>query len=118
VRAAASLAALLAATLVAGAAPAASTKPVLRIELETPLTVTGRSFESRERVTVRAHGSFGTRSVRVRATRSGAFRVKFRRVSGSPCVLSRLTAVGAGGSRAFLRLPPGACPHLLPPPPD
>ena len=116
-RAVVSLVALVAAALVAGAAPGASTKPALRIELETPLTVTGRAFETRELVTVRAHGSFGTRSEKVRATRAGAFRVSFRKVSGSPCVLSRLTAVGARGSRAFLRLPPGACPHLLPPPP-
>jgi hypothetical protein len=93
----------------AGAAGTTAAKPVLRIELEHPLTVTGRAFEARELVTVRAVGTFGTRTLRVRTTRRGAFRLSFRRVSGSPCILRRVVAVGARGSRAELRLPPGVC---------
>jgi hypothetical protein len=101
--------ALAAAAAVPAVSRTAPAEPALRIELEQPLTVTGRAFAARELVTVRALGTFGTRTLRVRTTRRGAFRVSFRAVSGSPCVLRRLVAVGLRGSRATLRLPPGAC---------
>jgi hypothetical protein len=109
VRAILVLAALAGAATLAGAARTAPPHPALRVELEQPLTVTGRAFAARELVTVRAYGTFGTRALRVRASKRGAFRIGFRGVSGSPCVLRSLSAVGTRGSRATLRLPPGVC---------
>lgn len=92
-----------------GTSAGAAGEPRIVIDTEVPLTVVGTSFAPRELVTVRAIGTFGTRSVRIRAAQRGTFRVRIR-VSGSPCVLRRVSATGTRGSRAVLRLVPGVCP--------
>jgi hypothetical protein len=117
VRAVVRLLALTVAAILVGAALATPAKPRLRIAVEQPLLVVGTSFVSHERVRVEADGRFGTRSLRVRATAAGAFRVRFAKLRGDPCSLRSLTAVGAKGSRAVLRLPPGVCADLGQPPP-
>jgi hypothetical protein len=100
----------------AGSAAGATSRPRLAIEDQQPLLVAGSAFEARELVTVRALGTFGTRTLRVRATTAGTFRLRFRRLTADPCSLRRLIAVGTLGSRAAIRLPPGACAELGSPP--
>ena len=115
-RAATLLLAALAGALAVGGALGASAKPGLRITGQRPLSVAGTSFEPRELVRIEAIGSFGTRRIRVRATAAGSFTARFAKVTGDPCTLHRLLAVGADGSRAGLRVPPGACAEYGPPP--
>jgi hypothetical protein len=115
-RAVAPLLAALAAAVAVGGALGTPAKPNLRITGQHPLGVAGTAFESRELVKLQAFGSFGTRTLRIRTTADGTFAVHFRKVSGDPCVLRRLLAVGARGSRAGLRVPPGACAEYGPPP--
>jgi hypothetical protein len=107
----------LAAALFAGGATGASQTPKLRIAVELPLTVTGTAFRASELVRVRAIGTFGSKSLRVRTTAAGRLRARFAKLSGDPCTLRRVTAVGTRGSRAVLRLPPGACQPPEGPPP-
>jgi hypothetical protein len=105
------------AAVAAGVAGGTAAQPRLRIAAEHPLIVSGSAFHPRELVSVRAFGTFGDSSLHARATRSGSFRLRFAKLTGDPCVLRRLSAVGALGSRAILRLPPGACADFGPPPP-
>jgi hypothetical protein len=114
VRVASLIAAALVIAALAGVAPAASSRPTLRIAVELPLAVGGSSFHARELVRVTAVGTFGRRSRSVRATLAGRFVVRFAGLSGDPCTLRMVTATGAAGSRALLRLPPGVCPELGP----
>jgi hypothetical protein len=114
VRVAFVIAAALVVTVLAGIAPAASSRPTLRVVVEVPLAVGGWSFHARELVRVTAVGRFGRRLRSVRATPRGRFVVRFADLSGDPCTLRLVTADGAGGSRAVLRLPPGVCPELGP----
>lgn len=107
-------AAALAVAVLTAAAPASSSRPALRIVAEAPLTVGGSSFGPRELVRVTAVGRFGRRSRSVYATRAGRFVARFAGLSGDPCTLRLVTASGARGSRAALRLPPGVCPELGP----
>lgn len=103
------LIALAVASASAGTATATPAKPELRIARTAPLLIAGSAFRAGEVVRVQALGTFGTRSVRVRSTAAGSFRLRFPLLSGDPCVLRRVTAVGSRGSHAVLRLPPGAC---------
>jgi hypothetical protein len=116
-RIACSLLAAIATALFAGGATGATQAPKLRITVELPLTLTGTAFRSHELVRVQAIGTFGSRSLRVRTTEAGRLRARFARLSGDPCTLRRVIAVGARGSRAVLRLPPGACQPPEGPPP-
>ena len=100
---------VLAALTLAGGGGGAPTKPALRIEGTYPLLVGGTAFRRGEVVRVQADGAFGTRAGRVRATAGGGFRLRFAKLTGDPCVLRSLSAVGSRGSRAALRVPPGAC---------
>jgi uncharacterized protein (DUF58 family) len=113
VRAAFWMAAALAVLVLAGVV-SASSAPKLRIVVELPLAVGGSSFHARELVRVTATGRFGERSRSVRATSTGRFMVRFVGLSGDPCTLRKVTAIGGRGSRAMLRLPPGVCPELGP----
>jgi hypothetical protein len=92
------------------ASPSGATpRPSLRIDEQQPLAVVGSAFHPRELVRVQAIGVFGTRAVSVRATRIGRFVARFPSLSADPCRLRFVKATGAHGSRAVLRLPPGAC---------
>jgi hypothetical protein len=102
----------IAAVLVAVAAASASgatSRPSLHITDQQPLVVAGSAFHPRELVRVQAIGVFGTRALSVRATRIGRFVARFASLSADPCSLRFVKATGAHGSRAVLRLPPGAC---------
>lgn len=104
------IAAALVAAIAAGSAPGSSlNRPALRLADVQPLVVAGASFRPRELVRVQAIGTFGTRAKSVRATALGRFLVRFTDLSGDPCKLRFVKATGAEGSRAVLRLPPGAC---------
>ena len=110
--------AVLATALFAGGATGATPTPKLHIAVELPLTLTGTAFRAHELVRVEATGTFGSRSLRVRTTATGRLRARFAKLSGDPCTLRRVIAVGGRGSRAVLRLPPGLCqPPEGPPPP-
>jgi hypothetical protein len=93
-------------------AVAAGPMPVLRLVSTQPLTVKGTHFKSHERVRVTASGEMTKRSKLVRASTTGTFKVSFS--SGptiDPCVESvRISAVGARGSDALMKLPQRACP--------
>jgi hypothetical protein len=105
-------AALVALALAVGSS--ASSRPTLRVADEHPLAVSGSYFHPGEPVRLVVIGTFGQKSLRIRATVRGRFLARFAGLSGGPCVLRRVTAVGAHGSRAVLRLPPGACQPLGP----
>ena len=115
-RAIVSLVVALAAALAVATASGAAAKPGIRITGQHPLAVAGTAFEPRELVRLQAFGTFGTRTLRIRATTAGTFAVHFARVSGDWCTLRRVIATGAGGSRAGVRVPPGACADYGPPP--
>jgi len=95
-----------------GSASASSSAPALRMVTTQPLTVRGVHFKSHERVRVTQHLDATTRSKVVRATATGTFRVTFAvPMAIDPCLESvRVTAVGARGSEAVLKLPQRACP--------
>jgi hypothetical protein len=106
----------LAAAIAVATATGASAKPGIAITGQHPLSVAGTAFEPRELVRVQAIGTFGTRTLRVRATAAGRFAARFAKVSGDWCTLRQVIASGADGSRAGLRVPPGACAEYGPPP--
>lgn len=106
-------AAALAATSVAAAVhgPAVTRKAALALVSKTPITVAGRSFASRERVTVRVSLDGRTIARAVVATAAGRFAVRFPKTSADECTRVVATAVGSAGSRAATRkieIPP-AC---------
>jgi len=86
--------------------------PALRLVSSQPLTVRGVHFKSHERVRVTQHLDAGKRSKVVSATATGTFKVTFAvPMAIDPCLESvRVTAVGARGSEAVLKLPQRACP--------
>jgi hypothetical protein len=96
------LAAVVAVPTVAGG----STPAKVHVAKLSPLTVRGTGFKSRERVRVIARPG-GTR--RVRARSDGSFRVAFG-LPADRCNGLSVSAVGARGDRATLKLPQLACP--------
>lgn len=104
---------LLAATLAFGAGLAsAAPEHTARLALrdDSPLTVRGIRFLSGERVRVTARvPALSARTVFARA--DGSFVVSFRGVTVDRCSVTRVTAVGARGSTAVLKLLPAPlCP--------
>lgn len=93
-------------------AVAAGPVPALRLITTQPLTVRGVHFKSHERVRVTQHVDTSKRTKLVRATVTGTFKVTFAVPTAiDPCLESvRVTAVGARGSEAALKLPQRACP--------
>jgi hypothetical protein len=93
-------------------AVAAGPPPALRLLSNQPLTVRGAHFKAHERVRVTAYADAAKRSKLVRSTTIGTFKVSFDvPMAFDPCVESlRVTAVGARGSDAVLKLPQRACP--------
>jgi|GEM_PF-6811864 len=98
--------AVTAAALPAVAAPARTALPRLSLTSMSPVGVAGVRFVHSERVRVR----YGTSLRVVRASPAGSFLVHFP-VSGDPCTGPVLvTAVGAHGDSAALKLPARMCP--------
>jgi hypothetical protein len=100
-----------------GTASGAPTKPVLKLVRTAPLTVRGTHFYARERVRVTVDAS--RRFVRtVRTSAAGAFTATFDNASlvfdrcGNNWIIS---ARGAGGDAAMLKLPQPDCPPSLGP---
>jgi hypothetical protein len=93
-------------------AMAGAPAPALRLASKDPLIVRGAHFKAHERVRVTASVDATRRSKVVRATTAGTFKVTFDVPTAfDPCVESlRITAVGARGSDAALKLPQRACP--------
>ena len=93
-------------------AVAAGPAPTLRLLSDQPLTVRGAHFKVHERVRVTSYVDATKRSKLVRTTTIGTFKVSFDvPMAFDPCVESlRVTAVGARGSAATLKLPQRACP--------
>jgi hypothetical protein len=81
----------------------------LRLVQTAPLTLRGVGFRPHERVRV-VYATDRTWTVRTIADAAGALTVRFRTVHFDPCDLPRISAVGARGSRAVLKLVPPACP--------
>jgi len=102
-----SLAVLVAAATLAGAAAASSAPPTLRIVQTKPLVVAGTHFIPGERVTVTAW-TF-PRVVRKTVARNGDFRLPLGNARFSRCAGVRIEAVGTEGSKALLRLPRALC---------
>jgi len=101
------LAIALAATALAGAAPAVAAGPSLRLQTGTPLVLVGSGFRSAEHVTVTASG-VRVLHWRVIAVR-GAFRVSLGGLVLSRCNAVSIVAVGSAGSRVVLKIPRPAC---------
>jgi hypothetical protein len=103
-----SLAALLVAAAVAVPAAAGGSSPRAKVRIVTmsPLAVRGTGFKPHERVRVTASPG-GTRRVRARA--DGSFRVAFS-MPADRCSGLSVSAVGARGDHASLKLPQMACP--------
>ena len=78
----------------------------VRVVTLSPLAVRGTGFKAHERVRVTASPG-GTR--RVRARGDGSFRVAFS-MPADRCAGLSVSAVGARGDRASLKLPQMACP--------
>jgi hypothetical protein len=93
-------------------AVASGPAPALRLVTTQPLTVRGAHFKSHERVRVTQHIDTSKLSKLVRATATGTFKVTFAApMAIDPCLESiSVTAVGARGSAAALKLPQRACP--------
>ena len=91
-------------TLMAGSLAVAARHPELWLVRRVPLEVRGTGFGAHEMVRV----SSGPALVRVRSSARGAF------VASLPlsvrCSGRRVLAVGSGGQRALLRIPPMLCP--------
>jgi hypothetical protein len=87
--------------------------PRLAVVDTSPLVVAGAGFAARERVTVTALTSLGSRIQRTYASATGAFRVRFGLFS-QPCGKPfAVRARGATGDVALARLPAPPC---VPPP--
>ena len=93
-------------------ATASPSVPALRLVSTQPLVVRGVHFKSHERVRVTQHLDAGKRSKVVTATATGTFKVTFAvPMAIDPCLESvRVSAVGARGSDAVLKMPQRACP--------
>jgi hypothetical protein len=108
-------AAAAAATAVIALPSAAAAPESLRLVQRSPLVLSGRDFVARERVRVRVTTA-GDRAVRrVRASRSGAFRLTFSGLDFDRCNGLSAVATGSQGSRATLKRVPLECPPSLRP---
>jgi hypothetical protein len=98
--------------VLAGAVPsalvAAPPTPALSVSVRQPVAVRGTHFAPREwvRVTVLLNGSH---TARAHASGTGAFSVTFPDLSLGPCGGLQISATGARGSVATLKLPQRAC---------
>jgi hypothetical protein len=82
----------------------------LRVVTTTPFTVAGSGFHLRERIRLTATIGTKTRSVQIRATRLGTFRVLLDQIPFTRCDVIRVVATGFAGTTAVLkRLPAPAC---------
>ena len=98
--------------LAAGASEVAGTstkRPTLRLIDKSPVTFTGLSFRSRERVRVTVTSSEFRRARTVRATTRGTFVAEFE-VTADRCMGLFARASGSNGSVAVYKLPQPLCP--------
>jgi hypothetical protein len=82
--------------------------PALRLLSRHPVTIRGRSFHPGERVRLRLNvPSTGTRRLKTgSAGATGTFTVAFRGLAVGKCTAFSVTAIGATGSRASLKILP------------
>ena len=102
---------LLPVALLAVPAGAARAKATLAVVDESPVTVIGRGFLAKERVTLRTSVAGHLHRKVVTANRLGRFTAQFDGVEAAQCSPYAVSAVGARGSRATTRkiaIPP-AC---------
>ncbi len=91
------------------AAAAALAVPSLKAVSEQPLVVRGAGFRAGEAVVVRVYGKTVT-AARVRASATGAFRVRLvRPVPSLPCARLLVRATGAAGDKALVIVGPPEC---------
>jgi hypothetical protein len=104
--------AAIAALIFVAAAPAAQTRRAsLRLVSARPLVVRGVAFRSDERVRVVVRLAKRTWRKTAQTSDAGSFRASFPAVPFDPCNADfSVTAVGARGDRAALKLPPRECP--------
>jgi hypothetical protein len=81
----------------------ATPKATLVLLSRDPITVAGRNFASRERVTVRVSLEERTLAKSVRASAAGRFTIRFAEASASECAPVVATATGRSGSKASTR---------------
>ena len=97
--------------IVVSSAAAQAARPTLRLVSLSPTTVAGVHFQGKERVRVRLRTNDRSATRHVVATRLGKFVVTFGSKPFDPCNSSlSVTAVGARGSRAAVKLPQRECP--------
>jgi hypothetical protein len=101
-----------------GASASSQAKPWLRLADTEPLTIRGVNFKAGEAITVTATmREQGTKAKRVskaaHAAASGGFTVTLASVDIDDCGLIGITAQGASGDRASLKLPPRQCGALF-----
>jgi hypothetical protein len=95
----------LAAAIFAGASAAAASVPALQVAGRAPLTVTGKHFAPRERITVTVYSA----TITARVGAAGRFQVVFARIRLGPCQSPQVRVVGARGEKATLEVPPAGC---------
>ena len=98
------------ATASSSPAAEASNRPALAVTDPSPVTVRGKNFRARERVTLRATINGRSYVRQIRATAGGAFLARFT-AHWDECFPLNLSAAGASGSKATFRkinIPP-AC---------
>lgn len=103
------LAALVVALVLVGAAGGGTTGERLWLGSGTALVVHGAGFRKAEPIRLTITKTTGPVVRRITANRNGGFSARFA-IPSDPCVVRRITAVGARGSGAVLRLPLPACP--------
>jgi hypothetical protein len=94
--------------LALAATSSGSIRPALALVDRQPLTIRGRGFHPYERVRVVVDAQLRA-AKSVRATRSGAFTVRFATVNVAQCGGVFATARGRAGSVARLKIPVPAC---------
>ncbi len=101
----------LSALAIAFPAAAAGPPPSLRLVSMGPLTVHGAHFKARETVRLTLRSTDMKRARVLRSSLAGSFTVVYTSRIVDPCLETvRITAVGARGSDAVLKLPQRACP--------
>jgi hypothetical protein len=103
--------------LLAASAAAGATHPTLRVVRMNPLVVRGSSFHPSERVRVTLRFRTTIRMRSTRTSRTGTFSVDLGAVAGyDPCNDSlAVSAMGATGDRAAVKIPQRMCPPALTP---
>ena len=97
------------------ASPAPVARGSLRLVDENPMTIAGKGFKARERVTVTAVTPGAAPKKVVYASRGGTLSARFPTLQGRDVCVLIVRAAGASGTRAVLRLADRMCPPPLVP---